>query len=241
MSRINHKTPSRPPFKTLRGRLGRGELRLRVPKCYTRSVDKKQVYVYEYAGALYVNLTSRCPTACEFCVKFSWDYMYRGKNLKLAEDPSVADILAVTPADLSPYREVVFCGYGESTYRIPEMKELCAAFRQRGAKRLRLNTVGLGNLINGRNIAPELGSFLDVVSISLNTVNPDQYVKIMRPRPEFRDRALDSVKEFIRECVKHVPETVVTGVELPGVDLTGVKEVAEAAGAVFRARPELEN
>ena len=72
-------------------------------------------------------------------------------------------------------------------------------------------------------------------------VNPEQYIKIMRPRPEFRDKALESVKEFIRECVKHVPQTVVTGVELPGVDLSGVKEVAEAAGAVFRARPELED
>jgi TatD DNase family protein len=203
-------------------------------------MDEKQVYVYEYGGGLYVNLTSRCPTACGFCVKFSWDYMYRGKNLKLAGDPTAAEILAVTPADLSVYREVVFCGYGESTYRIPEMRELTAAFRARGAKSVRLNTVGLGNLINGRNVAPDLGSFLDVVSISLNTVNPDQYVKIMRPRPEFKDRALESVKEFIRECVKHVPETVVTGVELPGVDLSGVKEVAESAGAVFRARPQLE-
>lgn len=204
-------------------------------------MDKKQVYVYEYDGGLYVNLTSRCPTACEFCVKFSWDYMYRGKNLKLAEDPSVEEILAATPADLSGYREVVFCGYGESTYRLTEMRELTAAFRARGAKKVRLNTVGLGNLIQGRNIAPDLGSFLDVVSISLNTVNPEQYVKIMRPRPEFRERALESVKEFIRECVKHVPETVVTGVELPGVDLTGVRDVAEAAGAVFRARPALED
>lgn len=204
-------------------------------------MDKKQVTVYEYDGALYVNLTSRCPTACEFCVKFSWDYMYRGKNLKLAEDPSVAEILAATPADLSVYREVVFCGYGESTYRLNEMRELASAFRARGAKKVRLNTVGLGNLIQGRNIAPDLGSFLDAVSISLNTVDPDQYVKIMRPRPEFRERALDSVKEFIRECVKYVPETVVTGVELPGVDLTGVKKVAEAAGAAFRARPTLED
>jgi TatD DNase family protein len=204
-------------------------------------VDKKQVTVYEYEGGLYVNLTSRCPTACAFCVKFSWDYMYRGTNLKLVEDPSVAEILTATPVDLSPYREVVFCGYGESTYRIAEMKELTVAFRQRGAKRVRLNTVGLGNLINGRNIAPELGSFLDAVSISLNTVDPEQYAKIMRPRPEFREGALASVKEFIRECVRYVPETVVTGVELPGVDLAGVREVAEAAGAPFRSRPLLED
>ncbi|MBK8576712.1 MAG: radical SAM protein [Elusimicrobia bacterium] len=204
-------------------------------------MEKKQVYVYEYDGGLYVNLTSRCPTACEFCVKFSWDYMYRGKNLKLVQDPSVAEILAATPADLSVYREVVFCGYGESTYRLAEMRDLSGAFRQRGAQRLRLNTVGLGNLINGRNIAPDLGSFLDVVSISLNTVDPEQYIKIMRPRPEFRERALESVKEFIRECVIHVPETVVTGVALPGVDLAGVKAVAETAGAVFRARAQLDD
>jgi TatD DNase family protein len=203
-------------------------------------MDKKQVFVYEHEGALYVNLTSRCPTACAFCIKFSWDYMYRGKNLKLAEDPSVTEILAATPADLSVYREVVFCGYGESTYRVAEMRELSSAFRQRGAKRVRLNTVGLGNLINGRNIAPELGAFLDVVSISLNTVNPEQYITLMRPRPEFRERALESVKEFIRECVKSVPETVVTGVELPGVDLAGVRDVAASAGAVFRAREQLD-
>ncbi len=198
------------------------------------------VYVYEYDGGLYINLTSRCPTACEFCVKFSWDYVYRGNNLKLTQDPSVDQILAQTPADLSVYREVVFCGYGESTYRLAEMKTLAAAFRVRGARKIRLNTVGLGNLINGRDIAPDLGTFVDTVSISLNTVDPVQYVKIMRPRPEFRDRALESVKDFIRACVQSVPETVVTGVELPGVDLSGVRAAAESAGAAYRTRPVLD-
>lgn len=229
-----------------------------IPKWYTISVDEKQaqtsppnespssagaaepVYVYEYDGGLYINLTSRCPTACEFCIKFSWDYMYRGNNLKLPQDPSVEQILAQTPADLSSYREVVFCGYGESTYRLAEMKTLAAAFRARGARKIRLNTVGLGNLINGRDIAPDLGTFVDTVSISLNTVDPVQYIKIMRPRPEFRDRALDSVKDFIRACVRSVPHTVVTGVELPGVDLSGVRAVAQSAGADYRTRPVLD-
>jgi TatD DNase family protein len=196
--------------------------------------------VYEHDGGLYVNLTSRCPTACVFCIKFSWEYQYHGRNLKLPGEPTVADILAAAPADLSPYREVVFCGYGESTYRIAEMKELARAFRGRGAKRLRLNTVGLGNLINGRDITPELGTFLDTVSISLNTTDPARYVEIMRPLPAFRDRALESVKEFIRLCVSQVPETVVTAVEMPGVDLAGVRAVAESAGAIFRARPHLD-
>ncbi len=196
--------------------------------------------VYEHDGALYVNLTSRCPTACAFCIKFSWDYKYRGHDLKLPADPTVEEILAAAGPDLSRYREVVFCGYGESTYRLAEMKLLAGEFRRRGARRIRLNTVGLGNLINGRNIAPDLGTFLDAVSISLNTVDPKRYVEIMRPRPEFREGGLESVKEFIRECVKSVPETVVSAVALPDVDVGGVSAMAEGAGAQYRLRPYLD-
>lgn len=196
--------------------------------------------VYTYQGGLYVNLTSRCPTACRFCIKFSWDYQYRGHNLKLPGEPSVKDILEAA-GDVSRHREVIFCGYGESTYRLAEMRELAGAFRSRGAKRLRLNTVGLGNLINGRNIAPDLAEFLDAVSISLNTADPAQYAEMMRPLPEFRERALPSVLEFIRECAKHVPDTTVTAVQMPGVDPEGVRRAAEAAGAKFRLRPHLDD
>jgi TatD DNase family protein len=195
---------------------------------------------YVYQDGLYVNLTSRCPTACKFCIKFSWDYMYRGNNLKLPGEPAVADIVA-SAGDVSKYREVVFCGYGESTYRLNEMRELTGIFRQKGIRRVRLNTIGLGNLIHGRNIAPELGQFLDAVSISLNTADPAQYVDMHRPLPQFRDKAFLSVQEFIREAAKHVPDTVVSAVEMPGVDTDAVERLALSLGAKFRRRPYLDD
>lgn len=205
-----------------------------VPK--TRDVS----IVYAYKDGLYVNLTSHCPTACKFCIKFSWEYMYRGHNLKLPANPSVQDGLDAA-GDVSRYREAVFCGYGESTYRLKEMRALADIFREKGIPRVRLNTIGLGNLINGRDITPDLGRFLDAVSVSLNTVDPEQYVEMHRPLPEFRGRAFESVKEFIRECAKHVPETVVTAVEMPGVDSAAVRRVAESLGARFRLRPYLDD
>jgi TatD DNase family protein len=200
---------------------------------------KQPSLVYAYRNGLYVNLTSRCPTACRFCIKFTWDYRYRGHNLKLPGEPSVREILDAA-GDVSAYREVVFCGYGESTYRLEEMRELSGIFRQRGVDHIRLNTIGLGNLIHGRNIAPDLGKFLDAVSVSLNTADPRQYAEIHRPLPEFRDRAFRSAVEFIGECVRHVPQTFVTAVESPGIDIEAVRKVAESAGAVFRPRPYLD-
>jgi TatD family-associated radical SAM protein len=191
--------------------------------------------VYRHQGGLYVNFTSRCPTACRFCIKFSWDYKYRGYDLKLPGEPSIEEVLAAAPADLSGLDEVIFCGYGESTYRLKDMETLSRAFRARGAKRVRLNTVGLGNLINGRDIAPDLARFLDAVSISLNTVDPAKYVDVMRPLPEFRDKALSSVLDFIASCAKHVP-----AVEGTAGDADGVRRAAEARGAAFRLRPFLD-
>jgi TatD DNase family protein len=120
------------------------------------------------------------------------------------------------------------------------MAELAPAFRARGARRLRLNTIGLGNLIHGRDITPDLGRFLDVVSISLNSADEAQYEALVRPLPEYRGRAFAAVQEFVRGCVVHVPETIVTAVALPGVDLEAVRRLAESLGARFRARSHLD-
>lgn len=194
---------------------------------------------YRYKNALYLNITAKCPTACEFCIKFSWDYQYRGNNLLLKREPSVEEILASVD-DPSRYDEIVFCGYGESTYRLNEMKLISDALRKRGAKKIRLNTIGLGNLINKRNIAPELGKFIDAICISLNTTDPKEWIKIHHPLPEFREKGFESVLEFIRESATAIPQTFVTAVERPGVDLAPFERFVEKLGANVRFRPYLD-
>src|SRR5437870_3788448 len=126
-------------------------------------IPSTHVISYVYQNGLYINSTSRCPSACKFCIKFSWDYQYRGSNLKLPHDPSVEEILNSVPENLSPYQEIVYCGYGESTYRLADMPALSRTFRERGARHIRLNSIGLGNLIHGRDIAPDLASVVDSI------------------------------------------------------------------------------
>src|SRR5579862_9440890 len=165
---------------------------------------KPKTIVYRYKDGVYVNLTNRCPTACRFCIKFTWKMRYRGFDLKLAgEEPSVARVLEALAGAWAdkPFAEVVFCGYGESTYRLADMLAVCDEVKRRypGVRR-RLNTIGLGNLINGRSISHELAQGLDAVSISLNTADPAQWLELMQPLREFKTGGFASVKDFIREC-----------------------------------------
>ena len=194
---------------------------------------------YKYKDALYLNITSRCPTACEFCIKFSWDYQYRGNNLLLKKEPAVREILDSVD-DPAQYSEIVFCGYGESTYRLEAMKEISESLRASGAKKIRLNTIGLGNLIHKRNIAPDLAGILDSVSISLNTSDPETWVKILHPLPQFRQSGFESVLEFIRECAKRIPDTYVTAVESIEKDPKKFEAFVQKLGANVRIRPYLD-
>ena len=77
---------------------------------------------YEYEGALYLNLTNRCDCSCVFCLRANG---HRGSiyadDLWLEHEPSRAEILSdVLRRDLPSYRELVFCGFGEPTYRIDD-------------------------------------------------------------------------------------------------------------------------
>ena len=195
---------------------------------------------YRYKDALYLNITSKCPTACEFCIKFSWDYQYRGNNLLLKKEPEVREILEAA-GDPSQYSEVVFCGYGESTYRLESMEEIARALKAKGAKKIRLNTIGLGNLICKRSIAQDLARFVDAVSVSLNASDPEAWVKVLHPLPEFRVKGFESVCEFIRECARALPETYVTAVEGIEKDPKKFSALVRDLGAKVRLRPYLDD
>jgi len=199
---------------------------------------------YRYRGALYLNITNRCPTACEFCIKRGWDMRFRGSDLRLGpQEPSVSDILGAVETErrASPFSEAVFCGYGEPTCRLPELLEVCGELRRLlPGLRLRLNTVGLGDLVNGRPIAPELQGRLDAVRISLNTADPAEWARIMRPLPEYRERGFESVLGFIRDCARRIPDTQATAVERPGADVEACRRLARTLGAGFAPRAYLD-
>jgi TatD family-associated radical SAM protein len=212
------------------------------------SVAKPSV-VYRHGTGLYVNLTNRCPTACVFCIKNRWKMKYRGSDLDLAGvEPDADELLALTAAEWerAPFDELVFCGYGEPTMRLDALLALAGAVK--GGKlsslppglRVRLNTNGLGSLVNGGDIVPELKGLIDAAHVSLNTADPAQWLAMMRPRPEYAVKGFESVLGFIRGAAGVLPETAATAIRNGSVDLKRFETLAEELGAACRLRSRLE-
>ncbi|MDD5656320.1 MAG: TatD family nuclease-associated radical SAM protein [Elusimicrobia bacterium] len=196
---------------------------------------------YPFKKGLYLNITNRCPTACRFCIKRALNWRFERWDFKLSgREPSPRLVLSEVDAAARgrTFSEVVFCGYGETTYRLPDMLAICRGLRRRCPRAvLRLNTVGLGNLIWKRDIVPALAGALDAVAVSLNTADPARWAEIHAPLARFRARGFASCLDFIRRCVKAGLSTTVTAVALPGTDLAAARRLAESLGAGFRRRP----
>ena len=186
---------------------------------------------YPIRNSLYLNITNRCSAACTFCVRYHTDFV-KGHNLRLAEEPK-ADQLIKEIGDPKRYAEVVFCGYGEPLLRFDVVKAVAAEVKRRGG-RVRIDTNGHANLINKRNVLPELAGLVDAVSVSLNAQNAELYTRISQP--QFGIETYDAVKEFIREAVKYIPDVTATVVTLPEVDVEACRKIAEELGAKFRVR-----
>lgn len=80
------------------------------------------------------------------------------------------------------FREFVWCGYGEPTYRLDLILQAASWLRSSGA-RIRLNTNGHACLIHGRDVLPELAAAVDEVSVSLNAPDAGRYAELCRPDP----------------------------------------------------------
>ena len=161
--------------------------------------NRKDTYLYVLDGNLYVNLTNKCSNACDFCVR-NERTSYYGNYLWLKNgDPSAEKVMAVANGygDLTRFKEVVFCGFGEPTYKVAEMLALCDYFHEKGLK-TRLNTNGQGNLINKRDITPDLKGKIDFVNISLNASCYEKYQPICRS--QYREAGFESMIEFAKLC-----------------------------------------
>lgn len=210
----------------------------------------KPVIAYEYSTGLYLNITNRCPTSCVFCIKRKWEMDYRGNDLNLrGKEPSFSEILGEISSKFNSvkHKELVFCGYGEPTMRFDIIKEISGAIREGKLEnvpenlRIRINTNGLGSLVNGRDITPEMKGLIDCLNVSMNCADPEGWAELMRPEKTYLDKGFESVKDFIRKASKNVPEVVMTAVEGRGCDVKALEKLAKELGVPLRLRPELEN
>ena len=194
---------------------------------------------YRSNKALYVNLTNRCPCACTFCIRNNDLGVFGSDSLWLEREPTLEEVTAsLDGQDLASFDEVVFCGYGEPTERLEVLLAAAEHLKQRDASlRIRVNTNGLSDLVNGKPTAALFAGKVDSLSISLNTDDPAEYLALCRPK--FGEAAYPAMLKFTKEAAAVVPEVVMTVVGEPVTSLekqARCRAIAESLGARFRVR-----
>lgn len=193
--------------------------------------------VYDYFGGLYINLTNRCPCRCEFCIKNYTNSLGDADSLMLESEPSVEEVLTeLNNTDINKYDEIVFCGYGEPTERLPELLEIAKYLKDKTNIKLRINTIGLANLRYGRDITPEFEGLIDAVNVSMNESDEEKYIKLCHP--EFGTGSYDAMLDFIKNVKQHVPSVTVSvvGGSLSRESAEKCASMAKELGVGFRIR-----
>ena len=193
--------------------------------------------VYDYGGGLYINLTNRCPCACEFCIKNFTDGLGSADTLLLEKEPTVNEVLSeLKNWNVGAYDEVVFCGYGEPTERLDDLLQISRAIKTDFDVKIRINTIGLANLRFGEDVTPRMDGVIDAVNVSMNEADAEKYTALCHP--EFGPAAYDAMLDFIAKVKKHVPVvtcSVVSGsLSRESIEICAAK--AAELGIGFRVR-----
>ena len=192
----------------------------------------KTSFTYLLGNSLYINVTNRCNADCTFCRRKE-DPFLRGYNLgmKKSEEPA-AEVYIKEIGDPSKYDEIVFCGYGEPTIRWDVVRDVAKYVKVNGG-RTRINTNGHGNVINKKDITPEMKDVIDVVSISFNSFDSKQYVELMRVSEDH----FEEMKKFASLAKAFVKKVVMSVVSLDEVEIEKSRKVVEdEIGVEFRVR-----
>ena len=201
-------------------------------------MKKAMTITYEVDSGLYINVTNRCSNSCEFCIRKNGDGAYGSDSLWLMREPTVEEICAdIDGRDLSKYSEAVFCGYGEPSYRLKEIREVALYIKEKcPTLKVRINTNGHSDLIHGCDTAPLYEGAFDTVSISLNTPNSESYVKLCHPI--FKNLAFDGLQKFAKNVKNYVQNTMFSVVKetLSEEELAECKKIADDCGVTLKVR-----
>ena len=196
--------------------------------------------IYTYEGSVYLNITNRCPCSCIFCIRSNGDGLGSAETLWHKKDPTLDEIKAEIDAfDFSGWDEAVFCGYGEPTEALDNLIETAKYLKAKHGLKIRLNSNGLSDLVNGKETAHLLEGIVDCISISLNAPDAESYQRVSRSK--FGEAAFPALLKFSEECKKYIPSVKFTVVDVitPG-EIEKCQKIADEMNIPLRVRARIE-
>ena len=199
---------------------------------------KSMCITYIVEDKLYVNITNKCSNRCEFCIRNNGDGAYGSDSLWLEREPTREEILeSIFSRDLSAFHEIVFCGYGEPTYRLEDAACVAKAVKEKYPEmKIRINTNGHSDLIQGKDTAPDYEGAFDIVSISLNTPTAEKYQAICHS--VYGEKSFDALLKFAANVKNYVPTVALSAVKetLTPEEIELCKKISRDLGVTLRLR-----
>lgn len=192
---------------------------------------------YKIDNNLYVNLTNKCPNACEFCIRNKKEAFEH--DLWLEREPSVEEVIAdIFSWDLSKFEQIVFCGFGEPLERLDDVLEVSKAVKEKTNILIRVNTNGLANKLYNYDVTSRFKDIIDSVSISLNAKNEEEYEAICHSI--FGKEAFPALLDFAAKAKGYVKDVQLSVVDcLPKADIEECRKIAEQLGVRLKVRKEV--
>ena len=199
---------------------------------------KSMCITYIVEDKLYVNITNKCSNRCEFCIRNNGDGAYGSDSLWLEREPTREEILdSIFSRDLSVFPEIVFCGYGEPTYRLDDAVYVANVVKEKYPEMMiRINTNGHSDLIQGKDTAPDYEGAFDSVSISLNTPTAEKYQAICHS--VYGEKSFDALLKFAANVKNYVPTVALSAVKetLTPEEIELCKKISSDLGVTLRLR-----
>ncbi|MGN1277436.1 MAG: TatD family nuclease-associated radical SAM protein [Floccifex sp.] len=203
-------------------------------------MKKDLTILYPVGQNLYVNVTNRCPFNCTFCLRQTMDTVSKEdpRSLWLIREPSVQEIIdEFQKFDVSQYKEIVFCGFGEPSIRLYDIFEVCDFLKRNYQNPIRINTNGMANLIWNKDTTKDFENRIDIVSISLNHPDAKQYQNLVRSK--FGIKSHQAMLDFARDVQSYVKQVILTTVDttISKEEEAKCQKICDNLGVTYRIRP----
>lgn len=195
------------------------------------------VYTYQIGESIHINMTNKCHNNCIHCIKRTQNGFGGIESLILKKEPTPQEVIKeLETYDSSEYKEVVFSGFGDPLSRPNEMLTICELIKDTMPIKIRVNTMGLCDLISDVPISPKLFGLVDEVCVFLYAATAKDYNQKCKPHHE--EEAYNAIFRFIWDAKKSVPHvTICASEDMSEKDIESCRETAQSLNTGFKLFP----